>query len=59
MAVRKAFSREDLEKAGKRSVSAAVEKLGKEIGAWVKDVDLVCRYFRFIRDIRKFTYILL
>ena len=45
MAVRRVFSREDLDKAGKRSVSAAVEKLEKDIGAWAKDVDLVCRYF--------------
>ena len=45
MALRKKFSRERLEEAGQRSARDARAKLEREIGPWVKDVDLVCRYF--------------
>ena len=49
MALRKKFSRERLEEAGQRSARDARAKLEREIGPWVKDVDLVCRYFfRFV-----------
>ena len=44
MVGRQAFSRENLEAAGERSVRAAREKLANEIGSWVKDVELACRY---------------
>ena len=45
MAPRKKFSRERLEEAGQRSARDARAKLEREIGPWVKDVDLVRKFF--------------